>query len=70
MDASEILAEHVTGRNAIRNGFEQQERAVEREWVDLRDRLLTITRTEELGITKDDQDAVSALITEMNTAND
>jgi len=70
VDASEILAEHVTGRNAIRNGFEQQERAVEREWADLRDRLLTITRTEELGITKDDQDAVSALITEMNTANE
>jgi len=65
-DAMEILAEHVTGWDALERGIEESETEVESKWDKLKERFSTITRTEELGITKDDQDAVAALIEEMN----
>ncbi|MBL18532.1 MAG: hypothetical protein CMC82_01710 [Flavobacteriaceae bacterium] len=65
-DAMEVLAEHVTGWNSLSTGPEKSEREVLNQWDGIRERLATITRgREELGITKDDQDAVSALINEM-----
>ena len=64
-DPMEVLAEHVTGWGALEKGIEEPEDEVLDKWPKLRERLKTITRTEELGIRKEDQDAVAALLDEM-----
>jgi SNF2 family DNA or RNA helicase len=64
-DAMEVLAEHVTGWDKLEKGIESHEAEVLAQWAPLKERFLTITRTEELGITKHDQDAVSELLSEM-----
>jgi hypothetical protein len=61
----EVLAEHVTGWDKLEKGIESHEAEVLAQWAPLKERFLTITRTEELGITKHDQDAVSELLSEM-----
>jgi hypothetical protein len=66
VDAQEILAEHVTGWESLDKGIEVYEADNEEMWPQLRDRFLTITHGKKLGITKTEQDAVSALIEEMN----
>lgn len=64
-DPMDVLAEHVTGWDALEKGIEAPEDEVEAQWDGIKERMLTITHGQELGITKDDQDAVSALINEM-----
>jgi SNF2 family DNA or RNA helicase len=64
-DAMDVLAEHVTGWDALEKGIEAPEQEVEAQWDAIKQRLLTITHGQELGITKDDQDAVGALLNEM-----
>ena len=65
-DAMEVLAQHVTGWDALERGIEETEQEVGSKWNKLADRLNTITNGNELGITKDDHDAVAALLAEMN----
>jgi hypothetical protein len=52
-------------KNKITSFLKAPEDEVEAQWDGIKERMLTITHGQELGITKDDQDAVSALINEM-----
>jgi superfamily II DNA or RNA helicase len=65
MSEDELLAQHVTGYDASVTGVEDHEDEVLSHWAGLREKFLTITHNKDLGITKDDQDAVAALIQEM-----
>ena len=65
LSEDELLAQHVTGYDASITGVEDHEDEVQSHWAGLRDKFLTITRNEDLGITKSDQDAVAALLEEM-----
>ena len=66
-DAMEILADHVTGWDTLERGIESPEAEIEAQWPKLLDRLSTITsaRVAELGITSEDQNAVTDLIAEV-----
>jgi len=65
VDKDTILAEHVLGYDNLNLDTEETEQEVEAGWSNLKDRLLTITRGEELGINDDDKDAVNELLEEM-----